>query len=382
MIAQDAAPLAPEVVQLAKIRARMVSNLSLQPNYTCVETVERSHRQAPSKKLQSVDTIRLEVALVDGKEMFAWPGSRNFEDVELRTIVTTGAIGNGNFANHARALFYGYNANFDYKGKDAVGLRYDYRVPLFMSGYKIRTDRGEAIVAYHGTIWADPDSLDIRRIEVVADDIPARLNVAEATDAMDYAHMRIGDGDFLLPASSELSMTDLDGSESRNHVRFANCHQFAGESVLTFADAPESKEERPSPVAEIVLPTDLALRLTLLDEVDARKAAVGDQIHARLENDVRYKGKVLFPKGAAVVGRISRLERHEDYTRIGLELSEIEAQGVRAKLKAKLEDILGLDAFGPKRRMEYRDAKPGEGLIPINATRPRLMRGMVMFWRT
>jgi hypothetical protein len=382
--AQDGAPLAPEIVQLAKIRERMLLNLARQPNYTCVETVERSHRGAPAKKFQLLDTIRLEVALVDGKEMFGWPGSKRFEDVELRNIVTTGAIGNGNFALHARAIFGTTSARFDYRGADTNGLRYDFRVPLFASGYKIRVQAREAIVGYHGSVWVDAESLDVRRIEVIADDIPVTLGLSEATDRMDYARTRIGDADFLLPASSELAMTDLDGSENRNHVRFVSCRQFAGESVLTFGDAPESAEALPQPVTEIVLPSDLGLRLTLLDDVDVRKAAVGDPIHARLENDLRHQGKVLFAKGATVIGRITRMERHEDYTDLGLELSEIESGGLRARLQARLEEVIGVELFGPhtRRTTGAPAAKPGEGLIPMNSSRPRLMRGILMFWRT
>src|SRR5262249_5567585 len=151
------------------------------------------------------------------------------------------------------------------------GLRYDFRVPLMLSGYKIRTQAGEALVAYHGSFWADPGSLDVRKLEVVADDIPVRLKLSHASDAMNYARMQIGEGDFLLPVASELAMTDLNGTENRNRTRFTGCRQFSGESVLTFADAPEMAEDAPAPVAEIDLPSDLAMRLTLLDDLDVRK---------------------------------------------------------------------------------------------------------------
>src|SRR5262249_1195220 len=102
--AQQASALKPETIDLPKIRARTLNNLARQPNYACVETVERSQRAGSSRKFQVVDTIRLEVALVDGKEMFAWPGSKKFEDTDIRDLVSTGAFGNGNFALHAKAI--------------------------------------------------------------------------------------------------------------------------------------------------------------------------------------------------------------------------------------------------------------------------------------
>src|SRR5579872_735111 len=79
--------LTPDLLLLAHIRTRMVSNLQRQPNYTCVETVERSRRAGPARKFELQDTLRLEVALVDGKEMFAWPGARRFEDADFRMMV-------------------------------------------------------------------------------------------------------------------------------------------------------------------------------------------------------------------------------------------------------------------------------------------------------
>src|SRR5262249_14116731 len=161
-----------------------------------------------------------------------------------------------------------------------------------------------------------------------------------------------------LPSTSELVMTDLDGGENRNRVRFAACRQFSGESVLTFGDAPESAPEPAARIAEVVLPGDLGLRLTLIDDVDVRTAAAGDPVHARLENALRYKGKLVFAKGAIVSGRISRMEHHEEYTEVGLELFEIEGGGSRAKLKGKLDEVMGVERV---RRARQPVANPGEG---------------------
>ena len=54
----------------------MTQTLAVQPNYTCIETVERWVTPKNGKRTLQ-DRVRLEVALVDGKEMFSWPGPKN-----------------------------------------------------------------------------------------------------------------------------------------------------------------------------------------------------------------------------------------------------------------------------------------------------------------
>lgn len=381
---QDA--LSPELLLLARIRQHMLWHLQRQPNYTCVETVERSHRLGPTHKFRLQDTLRLEVALVNGKEMFAWPGSRKFEDTDLRIIVPDGAIGNGNFALHARSIFESIAARFDYRGDARIdnrpSVRYDFRVPRLLSGYQLRVSDRAAIVGYHGWFYADPQSLDIQRIEVFADDIPRELGLAHTGDRMDYGRMPIGEGEFLLPLSSELSMVDRDGQEHRNHVRFSSCRQFTGESVLTFGDPPAEAEAHAT-IEQIELPANLGITLSLINQLDIHSAAVGDPVRARLQNDLKHKGRVLFAKGAVATGRITRLEKHDDYTMLGLEFSELESAGARARLQAKLESIGGAELLGPNRRIvPAAISRPGEGLIPLRTGRVQLSRGVLMSWRT
>src|SRR5260221_8054694 len=110
--------LAPEVLLLARIRTHMQGVLEKQPNYTCSETIERSRRRNVRKRFELVDALHLEVAVVEGKELFAWPGEREFKDRDLREIAPGGAIGNGSFAMHARAVFLSNSATITYKGTE------------------------------------------------------------------------------------------------------------------------------------------------------------------------------------------------------------------------------------------------------------------------
>lgn len=391
VFAQTKDALSPDLLLLSKIRARMVRNLLHEPNYTCVETVERARRSSPTGKFEPLDTLRLEVALVDGQEMFGWPGAKSFEDTDLRQMVSTGAFGNGNFANHARAIFEGGFTRFTYKGEttldetesgldDRAALRFDYAIPLLGSGYLLRAGERQATVAYHGAIYADPETLDVERIEVEADDIPAALGLAHADDRVNYARVPVGGGDFLLPVESELTMRNSDGSENRNHVRFASCREFAGHAVLTFAEAPV-KEAAPISVVELPAETGLMLRLTA--DLDTQSAAVGDPVRAILENDIKQKGQILFPKGSVAVGRISRLEHHDDSTVVGLEFFELQSAGARATLKLCLEQVPGGEFLNPHPgRLSVPAARPREGIIPLGDGHSRLNRGLLMFWRT
>src|SRR5579859_2769489 len=112
------AQLSPDLELLTKIRVHELEQLHGQPNYTCVETVERSQRSSATRKFALLDTLRLEVALVGPKELFAWPGAKKFEDIDLSDMVGRGAIGNGAFALHARAVFEGRSATFTHRGEE------------------------------------------------------------------------------------------------------------------------------------------------------------------------------------------------------------------------------------------------------------------------
>jgi len=377
--------LSPELDALSKIRTRMIFNLQHQPNYTCVETIERSSRSKASNKLKIVDTLRLEVALVDGREMFAWPGSRKFEDFDLSHMVTTGAIGNGNFGNHAQALFTTRSATFHYVGEEDFqgkkAIRFDYNVPQMLSGYRIRVSRASAVVGYHGSFYADPATFDMERIVVIADDVPPELLLSSAQDKIDYAMARIGEGDFLLPSQSELTMVGFQGGEEQNRVKFSSCRQFSGESVVTFEDAPGKTEAAPIPTREFDLPGGLDMDLITTVDIDLNSAVIGDPIHARVGHDIKQKGEIVVPKGAMATGRIVRLEKYENYSILGIEFPEIEAPGILGRMKGSLTSTIG--ASSPRRMVYPRTPKkPGEGIIPVNASQRRLLRGCIMFWRT
>src|SRR5437764_9895841 len=119
------------------------------PNYTCLETVERLEQLSNDRKFKPVDTVRFEVAEVEGKELFARPG-RRFEEADPRALASGGVMANGLFSLHSRSLFISDTARFTYAGQDEIDgrklVRYDYQVGLTVSGYSIVVSGRRALV--------------------------------------------------------------------------------------------------------------------------------------------------------------------------------------------------------------------------------------------
>jgi hypothetical protein len=102
-----------------------------------------------------VDMLRLEVALVNGRELYKWPGSGSFKEVDLRDMIPTGAVGTGQFAGYAQSVFLAGVASYTYMGEESrngrLQSRWDYVVPQNLSGFNLKVGAREAIVGFHGS---------------------------------------------------------------------------------------------------------------------------------------------------------------------------------------------------------------------------------------
>lgn len=314
---------------LPQIQARMIANLGGLPNYTCAQTTVRTVRRGVNRPFQSIDTVKLEVALVEGKELFGWPGSNRITEPDLTKLIGTGgASGNGNFALLAKGVFLSRSTAFTFKGETVRdgqrALQFDYKVPEAASGYHLKIGLRDTVVGYHGSFWANAETLDLTRLEIYADNIPADLKLTEVSGAMDYAPVKIGVSDFLLPQSAELSMVFASGSAGRNRTRFHECHQYAGESVLSFSDAterlvPATAAARPR---EIALPDEFQAGLRLETPITT-ESAIGDVVEAKLLDTIKEHHERVIAEGAVLSGRITQLHRDGAWYHVGISFTDL-----------------------------------------------------------
>lgn len=385
-LAQEAAK---EDMLLARARLHMAQTLLGLPNYTCTQTIERMERRVPAKRIELIDVVRLEVALVSGRELYKWPGSGTFEAAELRDLIKTGATGTGQFAGYANAIFATRAPRFKHIGEELRNgrrlVRWDYVVPKSLSGFNLRVEPHEAIVGFHGSIWIDAETLDLKRLEVYADDIPPILQLTDAITIVEYERAQIGTGEFLLPSMSELRMVDLRGGSSVNRARFSRCRQYTGQSVVTFEDPAEDTPAAES-IRMIEAPAGVGLELSLETEITDKTSAVGDPIEFVLKKDAKAGKTIVAPKGAAAHGRITFLRR-QNWGRqsgflLGLDVTELEFDNTRVSIAAELEMIASASVTRGAPSHFAVSFENQKNLVFRAGYTLYLSRGTRMYWRT
>lgn len=356
--AQD---VAPGVALLAYIKAHMRDEIAHLPDYTCLETISRFHKEADSslllhERLKPLDTVRLEIVYSDHHEWYGSPGESSLGGDDPAAFVGSGLIGNGAFASTLNNILAA--AVFSYQGEQAVdgraAVRYDFLYPRFPKGFEVSMVGGAGTVGQRGSLWADPQSLDLIRLESYADDIPLYLPLAAAHTTVNYTRTQIGDHRVLLAQQAEIQLSETTGVENYDRIEFTHCRAFSSQSALHFDEAPEdpaqsaqsaTKESRaalPAAVSQSI-PANQMVTVQLTTPVTSRDA-VGSPIEARVVGAVLRKGLIVIPDGAAVRGRIRRLERFQGSGAaefiVGIEFTEVDATGGPRPFYA---DLLRLD---------------------------------------
>jgi hypothetical protein len=348
VLSQD---LPPDVLLLSRVKNHTKEELQHLPSISCLETVEREYQPAKGK-MRPLDTVRLEVLTNGDKELFASPGDRKFSEEHPISYAGSGMLGNGLFGLYLNDILVTGNVSNAYKGEEEIGgrrlARFDYRLPLMWSGQTIQTEEGSGKVGLHGSYWADPQSYDVLRLELNAEDFPPTLPLTEATTSINYARTRLGDHlVVLLPESAEVRLVKYSGEIRHNRIEFTHCRLFGVESTINFS-APDSAEQTPRFGASSIDDTLRPLPGGLQIAVKLRSRIMGDMTVGTLIDGVvagnvtAKKGAVIIAAGSPVRGRIRRLERYTDpfpHFVVALEFTQVELQGIRYRFYADVVEI-------------------------------------------
>jgi hypothetical protein len=343
---------------LRRVQAKVSDSINRLPKYMCTESVDRSRYQADntdrgsacdekgSKRkmhLATSDRLRMDVGMAASGEMYSWVGESRFDDRDLFDMVKEGAMSTGSFASFLIAIFRADDVNFTYNGETNHNGRalseFGFQIPYEKSHYHYGQGIHQVTTAWEGTFLADPRTADLVRLEAITSQLPAETGACYASTALDYAQVRLKGMDFLLPSASVLTIPDLNGGEAVNRTAFSSCHEFLGESKITFDPAPDARVENahgPSS-QDSTLPPGLSFQVAFTQGFDTGSAAAGDPVKAKLITPIQKGKKVLVPVGSKVAARIVRMRQFfgdtSDFS-LEVKLETVEIGGVAVRLTA------------------------------------------------
>jgi len=219
----------PSVPLIEKARAAAFEFSQNLPNFICKEVmaryVQRGRDQMP------LDVVSAEIIYDQGKETYRnvkiddRPTSTSLEQI-------SGSWSTGEFASTLLSLFApDTNARFLSGGATTIsGVSaqvYDFDVSQANSRWTIGAEGQTLVPAYKGSVWIDPSSARVLRVEMQARNIPPNFPMDTVESAVDYSYVLIGGKSFLLPVHAEsLGCPRAGGGCSHNIIDFRNYHEF------------------------------------------------------------------------------------------------------------------------------------------------------------
>jgi hypothetical protein len=322
---------------LIRLRDQVLAHAQQIPNHTCVESVRRdqyervgepaprscdallTRRKLPgfssSLRLATTDRLRLDVLLSTDRELYSWAGAKKFEEGEIDELVTQGAFATGPFASMLLSVLASRDARFIFEGETSLGgrrlLEYSYNVPVDRSRYRIKAQNDWVVTGYTGTILADPETAELVRLSSRTEELPPETRSCESDSELEYSTVRLGNDDYLLPKMTRQRFIMRDGSEGANTITFSACRDFRSESTVDFSPKAADASPLSANPSPLDLPSGLPVTVELTSpSVRGDRAEAGDRIEGRLVNAIRdaVQGTTLVPAGAALVGRLMRVE--------------------------------------------------------------------------
>jgi VWFA-related protein len=226
------APAPAEVASmLADTTARAITYDAALPNFICVEVTSRSVDSSGSGRWARRDRMAELLTFRDGAEQRSML-EMNGQKTKNERADMKGWLSHGEFGAMLKMVFApSSKADFHWSGtaalRDGAVQVFDYRVAREHSGFYLSGSGVQATVGFHGQIFVDSATRDVRRITAIADDVPRTLPIFAASMRVDYDYIAINNHDYLLPIGGQVSLRQgrqaiLNEIEFRNYRRFGS----------------------------------------------------------------------------------------------------------------------------------------------------------------
>jgi hypothetical protein len=206
------------------------------PNFVCQEFMSR-YTQLGRQEKKPLDLVSAEIIYEDGQESY-----RNVKidnratDKPLQEI--DGSWSTGEFASILLQLFHpDTHAQFRSGGASTISGSsaqvYDFEVQRENSRWMVHAGSQTLAAAYQGSVWVDPSTARVLRIEMQARNLPSDFEMSSVETAVDYSYVRIGETTVLLPVHAEALGCERSSNYcSHNIIDFRNYHEFKSQITI------------------------------------------------------------------------------------------------------------------------------------------------------
>ncbi len=334
---------------LTQIRKNVALQILRADNYICVQDLVRTYYttatsttpceqppHVPDMQPALKDRLRMDVAVSEGNEIYAWHGEKTFSSKGVMDLVQHGPVSSGGFTGYLRNIFVSAGIEFTYRKPTSAGgqttYHFDYHVPEKVSRYQIKAGDQMVIIPFHGSFTARADTLELETLVVTADSgaIPpnAELCFIQATVTYKIAH--ISSTDSLIPSAFDILYGSSRGRTiTESHGEFSQCRQYLGESTVRFdAEEPAGAADKVVSVEAASIKPGIVLRIALATPIDSDTAYAGMHVEGALAHPAKIGNGVVLPAGTAVEGLITRFETYfepEPHTLMVIEFNHLNA---------------------------------------------------------
>ena len=216
-------------------RVRAVGYMDALPNFMCVEITDRSVDGNGTGNWKHRDTIAELLRYRDKSEthtMLEINGVRNTADRDNLLKQKGSTLSGGELGGVLRAVFApSAKAEFRWKETDALGSGtvqvFDYHVAKSNSMYSVVGSNDlQLMVAFHGQVFIDSATRNVRRISLEAEDLPKDFPTRSSVMGVDYDYVSINNRDYLMPVSAELRVRQSHHQASMNTIQFRDYKKY------------------------------------------------------------------------------------------------------------------------------------------------------------
>jgi VWFA-related protein len=182
------------------------------PNFLCLQATNRSYDTTGYGRWRLRDSFVEVLRYLDKQE------SRTMLEVNGKSTTgdrsgLKGSISTGEFGGVLRAIFSdSAKANFKWKETDALNSGtvqvFDYSVDKANSMFTVVGSNNDQVYAgFHGQVFIDSTTHSVRRLTLIADNLPKNFPTHATRIDVDYDYVAINDHDYLVPVSAEMRLT-------------------------------------------------------------------------------------------------------------------------------------------------------------------------------